>query len=103
MQSSNSMTSDFRQRRLFGELMRSLQQRMRQRFVMLLCAVTLLALVTLLSGCHTLPSQPCEMQPLPTPPALTEPTPLVSYSEQWRKLVETSRLKLIATPVTPKP
>ena len=102
MQNRNWLTSETRQRRLFGVLRQSSRRRAQRRFATVFCVVTLLALVTLLSGCHSLPSKPCETLPLPTPPALSEPAPSVSYSEQWRLLVEQSRKNLTDTPQTQK-
>jgi ABC-type phosphate transport system substrate-binding protein len=94
MQNSNWRMGDLRQRRLFGALRQSSKLRARRRFGLLLLGVTLLALVLLLSACTTQPQQPCEMQPLPMRPALSEPLPSVSYSskvqsdtEAWAKRV----------------
>lgn len=57
-------------------------------------ALILLALAISLMGCATHSPGPCETQPLPKPPALTEPLPLVSYSLQWKKLVQDSQKRL---------
>lgn len=103
MNNRNWLTSNARQRQLFGSLRRSSMLKARLRLAWLLCAVTLMALALLCSGCQTQQSRPCEVQKLPMPPALSEPIPLVSYSEQWRMLAESSRLKLISTPATSKP
>ena len=57
-------------------------------------ALMLLALVISLTGCATPSLGPCEMPPLPKPPALTEQLPSVSYSLQWKKLVQDSQKRL---------
>lgn len=98
MQNSNWRMNDLRQRRLFGALRQSSKRRARQRFGLLLCGVMLMGLVLLLSACTTQPQQPCEMPQFPMRPALSEQLPLVTYSEQWRLLVEQSRKKLTGTP-----
>lgn len=98
MQNSNWRTSDLRQRRLFGVLRQSSRRRAQRRFVSGVCAMTLLALVLLLSACTTPQPQPCEMQQFPTQPVLSEPVPSESYSEQWRRLAEAWRKKLTVTP-----
>lgn len=102
MQNYNWRMSDLQQRRLFGVLRRSSQRRMQRRFVSVICAMMLLALVLLLSGCQTPPTQQCETQPLPTEPALSEPVPSVSYSEQWRKLAQEWQKRLTFTRPTPE-
>lgn len=98
MQNSNWRMSDWQQRGLSGVRMRSSQRRVQRRFVSAISAMTLLALVLLLSACTTQPQQPCEMPQFPMRPALSEQLPLVTYSEQWRLLVEQSRKKLTGTP-----
>lgn len=97
MYNSNWRMSDLRQRRLFGALRQSSKLRARRRFVVLVCGAMLMGLVLLLSACTTQPQQPCETPQFPTQPALSEPLPLETYSEQWRLLVEASRKKLIGT------
>lgn len=98
MQNNNWRMSDWQQRGLSGVRMRSSQRRVQRRFVSAISAMTLLALVLLLSACTTQPQQPCETPQFPMPPALSEPLPLATYSEQWRKLAEAWRKKLTVTP-----
>jgi hypothetical protein len=97
MQNNNWRMSDWQQRGLSGALKQSSQRRVQRRFAVLLCGVMLMGLVLLLSACTTQPQQPCAMQPFPTQPALSEPLPLESYSEQWRKLAEAWQKKLTGT------
>ena len=103
MQNRNWLTSDFQQRRLFASLRRHSKRRTYQRLVLLACVVTLMVFVPLLSGCHTLPTPPCEQQPLPMKPALSEPLPSESYSMQAQKNIQTWQKKLDATPTTSRP
>ena len=97
MYNNNWRMSDLRQRRLFGALRQSSKLRAQRRFVSAIFAMTLLALVLLLSACTTQPQQPCETPQFPTQPALSEPLPSVTYSEQWRLLAEAWRKKLTGT------
>lgn len=63
--------------------------------------LTATSCVLLLTGCAATsvpPPTACPVLPA-IPPALT-PQPSPSYSEQWRLLVEQSRTKLMATPLT---
>jgi len=68
-----------------------------------ICAMTLLVLAVLLTACACPPLPPSEPLPLPKPPALTEPMPSVSYSTQWRQLVESLQKKLDGTLTMPEP
>lgn len=70
------------------------QHKLLRLSVRLSFALMLLALVINLMGCATPSPGLCETQPLPKPPALTEPLPLVSYSLQWKKLVQDSQKRL---------
>lgn len=60
----------------------------------LACAVMLLPVSLLLSGCNTLPTQPCEPLPPTTRPVPLYQIPSVSYSLQAQTDIETWRLKL---------
>ena len=97
MQNNNWRMSDWQQRGLSGVRMRSSQRRVQRRFVSAISAMTLLVLALLLSACTTQPQQPCETPQFPTQPALSEPLPSVTYSEQWRLLAEAWRKKLTGT------
>ena len=66
----------------------SLRRRTKLKFMIAGFAWLLLVLALLLTGCSTQRTQPSEPLPLPTRPALSEPVPSVSYSEQWRLLAE---------------
>lgn len=101
MQRKHYLTSDWQQRRIFAGSTMLRQQRIGQLIVWLCFVVMLMALVLPLSGCQTQPIQPCEPPKIPKPPALSQQIPSETYSEQWRKLAEQSRLKLIGTPRTP--
>jgi heme A synthase len=103
MYNNNWRMSDLRQRRLFGALRQSSKLRARRRFGLLLLGVTLLALVLLLSACTTQPQQPCETQPLPTRPALSEPLPLETYSSRVRSNTEVWAKRVTGTSATSKP
>lgn len=67
------------------------------------CALILMVLALLLAACACPPLPPSEPLPLPKPLALTEPPPSVSYSIQWRQLVESLQKKLDGTPTMPPP
>ena len=97
------LVSDFQQRLRFGDSITSFGRRTVRLFAWLCFAGMLMVLVLPLSGCHSLPIVPCETVKLPSPPALSQPLPSVTYSEQWRKLAEQSRLRLIDTPAMSKP
>lgn len=97
-QLSNSL-----QRQIYAASTTESEARM-QRWLGRLCfAGTLLALVGLLSGCHPQLIQPCEMPKLPTPPALSEPMPSVSYSTSAQADIQAWQKRLIASPATGKP
>ena len=96
------LTSDLQQRRRFGVRKSSSRHRQQRIAARLFFGVTLIALVLLLSACHTLPSRPCEMPPLPTPPALSQPMPPVSYLLQSQQSDENSQKKLTGTSMTSK-
>lgn len=67
------------------------------------CALTLLAVGTLLAGCSQPPRLP-SLQPSPTTrPVLTEPVPSVSYSISAQRSIEAWRKKLTGIPPTSKP
>lgn len=102
MQSRPWLTSDLRQRRLFGLLRRSTQRRAQRRLVLLLCAAMLTVCALLLSGCTTPLPTTCKPMPPPSMPAASEPLPSESYSKQWQALVESLQQKLTGTPVTSK-
>ena len=74
-----------------------------RRVGLLICVCLLMALELLLSACTTLPQPPCLPVALPSAPALSEPPPSVSYSEQWRRLVERSLKKLTDMQAMPRP
>lgn len=95
------LTSDSQQRRLFVGSTTLNKRETARRFGTVVCVLMLLGCVLLLSGCATPQTQPCETQPLPTPPALSEQPPSPSYSTQWRALAESLRAKLTGIPATP--
>lgn len=103
MRNRNWLTSDWQQRHKSDDLITRWQLRTALFYAMWLCVMTLLLLVVALSGCTTLPQPPCLPAALPSAPALSEPPPSVSYSEQWRQLVERSLKKLTDTQMTPRP
>lgn len=103
MHNRHWLTSDWQQRYPSDGRITSSRRSARQLVVRLICGAALMALLLHLSACTTLPQQQCEMQKLPTQPALTEPLPLVDYSTQWAQLVESLRKKLVDTPATSKP
>jgi hypothetical protein len=76
---------------------------MMPRSAKLFCVMLLMLLVLLLQGCATPSPAPCETLPLPKAPALTEPLPSVSYSLQWKKLVQDSQKRLDDMQMTPPP
>ena len=72
----------------------------------LLFAMMLIALILSLTACASLcPTTPDRGSPvqLPSPPALTTPTPSQSYSSSAAQDISKWREKLMATPTTPKP
>jgi len=71
--------------------------------VALIYGALLTAVVLLLSGCHTLPSKPCERPVQVTMPALSEPLPPVNYSISVQRDIETWEKRLRATSPTSKP
>lgn len=88
------LTSDYRQRHPSAVRITSSPPKAQRLKTRLLLGATLLVLVMLLSACQVLPTKPCEMPQLPTPPALTEPLPSKTYSskvqsdtEAWAKRV----------------
>ena len=103
MRNNTLPTNDLRQRRLFGALRQSSRRRARRRFVSAIFAMTLLALVLLLSACTTQPQQPCETPQFPTQPALSEPLPLVTYSKRVQNDTETWAKRVTGTSATSKP
>lgn len=72
-----------------------------QRLIAVLGYAAMLTMLALsLSGCAT-PSLPLPVKPeIPPPPALTEPLPSQTYSEQWRQKAESWRQRVTGTPVT---
>lgn len=102
MLNRNWLTSDWQQRRGCAVRNRSLLRKTKLKLALAFFAWTLLGAALLLSGCHTLPNQPCETQPLPTMPALSEPIPLVSYSLQWQRLAQEWQKRLTFTQTTPE-
>lgn len=100
MRNRNWLTNDRIQRRLFVASKMSLPQKLPRQFVSVACAMLLIGLVMSLTGCAHQSVPPCPLPETTSKPALREPIPSESYSEQWRKLVEKSRLKLIGTPPT---
>ena len=103
MQNSNWRMNDWQQRRLFGALKQQSQRRARQRLGLLLCGVTLMGPVLLLSACTTQPQQPCETPQFPTQPALSEPLPLETYSKRVQSDTETWAKRVTGTSQTSKP
>ena len=95
--------NDGPQPRLYAIRKRSLLRKVKRHAALLCCAGMLLGLVMLLTGCATTSSECAQKLPNPTPPALSEPTPSVSYLEQWKKLAEEWRKKLTFTHQTSKP
>lgn len=63
----------------------------------------LLGLVMLLSGCHTLPKEPCLPPSLPTPPALQKPMPSQTYSASVASDFVRWEKRLTDTPPMSKP
>ena len=66
-------------------------------------AWTLMLLALLLTGCGHQPTLPCETQPSPKMPALSEPLPSVSYSISVGERIKNWGLSLTGTPQTSKP
>ncbi len=102
MLNANWRTSDWSQRQGRAKTKRSLPRRTKVKLGLAFCGWMLLLLVLLLSGCHTLPTQPCEMLPPPTMPVLSEALPSVSYSISAGQRIKTWAQSLIDTPVTSK-
>ena len=98
MQNSSLKTNALPPRGLSATRIGSLRRRTKLKFALAAFGWMLLVLALLLSACTTQPQQPCETPQFPTQPALSEQLPLVTYSEQWRLLVEQSRKKLTGTP-----
>lgn len=65
--------------------------------------LTLLALVMLLSACHTLPTTPCVEPKVPTQPALQQPLPKESYSASAQRDFNKWQQTLTDTPQMSKP
>ncbi len=101
MQNSNWRMSDWHQRRLFATRIGSSRRRTKLKFALAAFGWMLLVLALLLSACTTQPQQLCEMQPLPTQPALSEPTPLESYSKTAQMRIEMWLKKLTDMHQTP--
>ena len=97
------LTSDLQQRRRFGVRKSSSWHRTQPLAVRLLFGATLIALVLLLSACHTLPTKPCPEHKLPTPPALSLQAPKASYSISARTNIEAWRKMLTEQSQTGKP
>lgn len=100
MQSSNSNPSAYAQKQIYETQRTSSRRRTQRHLVLASCAWMLLGLALLLTGCGHQPTLPCEPQPLPTTPALSEPIPSESYLSQWKKLAEEWRKRLTFTPMT---
>jgi hypothetical protein len=69
-----------------------------------LCAVMLMALVALLSGCaSSLPISAVECPALPTMPSVSEPIPSQTYSTSAKKNIEAWLKRLTDLEVSGKP
>ena len=90
-------------RQLSGGRITSSLRKAKRHCVSAVLGLMLLAVVMLLGGCHTLPSRPCEMPPLPTPPALSEPLPSQTYSSRVRSDTEAWEKRVTGTSTTSKP
>lgn len=103
MLNRNWLTSDWQQRRGCAVRNRSLLRKTKLKLALAATAWMLLGAALLLTGCATTSCEPAPKQPLPSMPALSEPIPSVSYSEQWKRLVEGWRKKLDFTQTMSKP
>lgn len=90
--------NDGPQPRLYAIRKRSLLRKVKRHAALLICAGMLLAVVMLLSGCHTQPIRPCETQPPVSMPALTLPPNSRSYSwnaaeimKKWQEMLTTGK------------
>ncbi len=101
MQNNNWRMSDWQQRGLSATLIGSLRPRTKLKLTLAVCGWMLLVLALLLSGCQTRLPQPPETQPLPRKPALSEPTPLESYSKTAQMRIEMWLKKLTDMQQTP--
>lgn len=98
----NWLKSDFQQRRIFAGLTQRTKLRIKlySGFVGLLLMLMLCVAVS--TACHHLPQTPCVQPTLPSPPALSEPIPSVSYSEQARIRTQSWQRRLTDIPATSK-
>lgn len=103
MQSNNLRTSESLPAPLLEIRSESARRKALRQTAWWYCAGMLTALVLLLMGCASPPNKQCEMQQLPTPPALSEPIPSVSYSISVGQRIKSWGLSLIGTPATSKP
>ena len=94
-------TNEPPQPRISGDSTTSFPPKTRRLSGWLPYAVMQMLVIGHLSACQAPLTQPCEPPKIPKPPALSQPIPSETYSEQWRKLAEQSRLKLIDTHQTP--
>jgi hypothetical protein len=102
-ENSNSKTNATPQEPPFSSSPQLQKPKTLRRVALLLCIGTLSLLVSLLTGCATPQTRPCETLPLPTAPALSEPLPSASHSSQWSELALSLQKKLTATPMTQLP
>lgn len=103
MSNNKPRPSVWQQLQLYADKKQSSMLKIKLRLVLAGFAWMLLAAVLLLTGCGHLPTPPCEPQPLPKMPALSEPLPSVSYSKQVQTNIESWEKRLIATPMTSRP
>jgi len=100
MQMNASQFSGQHARTLRDTLRKSAQRKQTRRIAGWCLGLMLLGLLMLAQGCASKPLTPCEPLPVIQPPALTQPPPSVSYSQQALTNIE-SWLKLLTDiPVT---
>ena len=80
MQNRNWLMSEYQQRQRYDDLIMWSSLKARLRLDRLFWFVMLLLLALLSASCGHNPPQPCVAQTLPSPPALRESIPSVSYS-----------------------
>ena len=80
MQNRNWLMSEYQQRQRYDDLITWQLLKTKLRLDRLFWFATLLLLALLLTSCGHNPPQPCSAQTLPSPPALRESIPSVSYS-----------------------